>query len=48
MYFLSAWLYQVTRRTAINVVRGELRRPLLEQVAGWSEKARGSRPNIKM
>jgi RNA polymerase sigma factor (sigma-70 family) len=30
---LSAWLYQVTRRTAINVVRGESRRQLREQSA---------------
>jgi len=30
---LSAWLYQVTRRTAINVVRGESRRQLREQIA---------------
>jgi RNA polymerase sigma factor (sigma-70 family) len=30
---LTAWLYQVTRRTAIDVVRREARRQLLEQVA---------------
>ena len=30
---LAAWLYQVTRRTAINVVRGESRRQLREQIA---------------
>ena len=30
---LSAWLYEVTRRTAINVVRGESRRQLREQIA---------------
>jgi len=30
---LAAWLYQVTRRTAINVVRGEARRQLREQIA---------------
>jgi RNA polymerase sigma factor (sigma-70 family) len=30
---LTAWLYQVTRRTAINVVRGEARRQLREQIA---------------
>jgi RNA polymerase sigma factor (sigma-70 family) len=30
---LTAWLYQVTRRTAINVVRGESRRQLREQIA---------------
>jgi RNA polymerase sigma factor (sigma-70 family) len=30
---LSAWLYQVTRRTAIDVVRREARRQLREQVA---------------
>jgi len=30
---LTAWLYEVTRRTAINVVRGEARRQLREQVA---------------
>jgi len=30
---LSAWLYQVTRRTAIDVVRRELRRQLREQIA---------------
>jgi RNA polymerase sigma factor (sigma-70 family) len=30
---LPAWLYQVTRRTAINVVRGESRRQLREQIA---------------
>jgi RNA polymerase sigma factor (sigma-70 family) len=30
---LTAWLYEVTRRTAINVVRGEARRRLREQVA---------------
>lgn len=30
---LSAWLYEVTRRTAINVVRGEARRRLREQIA---------------
>src|SRR5213592_1475688 len=30
---LTAWLYQVTRRTAIDVVRREARRQLREQVA---------------
>src|SRR6266436_1527802 len=30
---LTAWLYQVTRRTAIDVVRGEVRRQLREQIA---------------
>jgi DNA-directed RNA polymerase specialized sigma24 family protein len=30
---LSAWLYQVTRRTAIDVVRRESRRQLREQVS---------------
>ena len=30
---LVAWLYEVTRRTAINVVRGEARRRLREQIA---------------
>src|SRR6185295_17695576 len=30
---LTAWLYQVTRRTAINEVRGEARRQLREQIA---------------
>src|SRR2546427_5770281 len=30
---LTAWLYQVTRRTAINVVRREARRQIREQVA---------------
>ena len=30
---LTAWLYKVTRRTAINVVRGEARRQLREQIA---------------
>src|SRR5688572_2669812 len=30
---LTAWLYKVTRRTAINVVRGEARRRLREQIA---------------
>src|SRR5438093_2906887 len=30
---LTAWLYQVTRRTAIDVVRREARRPLREQIA---------------
>src|SRR5689334_18578059 len=30
---LPAWLYQVTRRTAINVVRGEARRQVREQIA---------------
>ena len=30
---LSAWLYQVTRRTAINVVRREARRQIREQIA---------------
>jgi len=30
---LIAWLYEVTRRTAINVVRGEARRQLREQIA---------------
>jgi len=30
---LAAWLYQVTRRTAINVIRRESRRQLREQVA---------------
>ncbi len=30
---LTAWLYAVTRRTAINVVRGEARRQLREQTA---------------
>src|SRR5678815_2595780 len=29
--FLSAWLYQVARRTALNVVRCEARRKLREQ-----------------
>src|SRR5688572_17867398 len=29
---LTAWLYEVTRRTAINVVRGEARRQLREQI----------------
>jgi RNA polymerase sigma factor (sigma-70 family) len=30
---LSAWLYQVTRRTAIDVVRKEIRRQMREQIA---------------
>jgi RNA polymerase sigma factor (sigma-70 family) len=30
---LSAWLYQVTRRTAINVVRGEARRKIRERIS---------------
>ena len=30
---LAAWLYQVTRRTAIDVVRREVRRQLREQIA---------------
>src|SRR3989475_1974638 len=30
---LPAWLYQVTRRTAIDVVRSETRRQLREQIA---------------
>src|SRR3954447_19063328 len=30
---LTAWLYEVTRRTAINLVRGEARRQLREQIA---------------
>ena len=30
---LSAWLYQVTRRTAIDVIRREARRQLREQIA---------------
>jgi RNA polymerase sigma factor (sigma-70 family) len=30
---VTAWLYEVTRRTAINVVRGEARRQLREQIA---------------
>src|SRR5438477_10181727 len=30
---LTAWLYEVARRTAINVVRGEARRQLREQIA---------------
>jgi RNA polymerase sigma factor (sigma-70 family) len=30
---LTAWLYQVTRRTVINVVRGESRRQVREQIA---------------
>src|SRR5688572_27042638 len=30
---LTAWLYEVTRRTAINVVRSEARRRLREQIA---------------
>jgi RNA polymerase sigma factor (sigma-70 family) len=30
---LSAWLYEVTRRTAIDVVRGEVRRQLREKIA---------------
>ena len=30
---LTAWLYEITRRTAINVVRGEARRQLREQIA---------------
>src|SRR5215212_703554 len=29
---LTAWLYEVTRRTAIDVVRGEARRQLREQI----------------
>src|ERR1044072_3666570 len=35
---LTAWLYEVTRRTAINVVRGEARRQLREQIA-WEMNA---------
>ena len=30
---LTAWLYEVTRRTAINVVRGEARRQLREKIS---------------
>src|SRR5664279_2399057 len=30
---LTAWLYQVTRRTAIDVIRKESRRQLREQIA---------------
>src|SRR5256885_3717892 len=30
---VTAWLYQVTRRTAIDVVRREARRQLREQIA---------------
>src|SRR5215510_959853 len=30
---LTAWLYEVTRRTAINVARSEVRRQLREQIA---------------
>src|SRR6185312_12627455 len=30
---LTAWLYQVTRRTAIDVIRKESRRRLREQIA---------------
>src|SRR6185436_3185300 len=30
---LAAWLYEVTRRTGIDVVRGEVRRQLREQIA---------------
>jgi RNA polymerase sigma factor (sigma-70 family) len=30
---LTAWLYQVTRRTAVDVVRRESRRQLREQIA---------------
>src|SRR5947207_4370377 len=30
---LTAWLYQVTRRTAMDVVRKEVRRQLREQIA---------------
>jgi len=30
---LTAWLYQVTRRTAIDVIRSEARRQLREQIA---------------
>src|SRR5258706_15538668 len=30
---LTAWLYQVTRRTAIDVVRSEARRQFREQIA---------------
>jgi len=37
---LTAWLYEVTRRTAINVVRGEARRQLREQIGLESERSR--------
>src|SRR5262245_22795497 len=30
---LTAWLYQVTRRTAVDVIRAESRRQLREQIA---------------
>ena len=30
---LTAWLYEVTRRTGINMVRGEVRRQIREQIA---------------
>src|SRR5438445_5081009 len=30
---LTAWLYQVTRRTAVDVIRRESRRQLREQIA---------------
>jgi len=33
VHFLTAWLYQVTRRTAIDVIRKESRRQLREQIA---------------
>jgi len=34
---LTAWFYQVTRRTAIDVVRHESRRQLREQIANRNE-----------
>src|SRR5262245_53277280 len=30
---LTAWLYKVTHRIALNVVRGEIRRQMREQIA---------------
>src|ERR1035437_2428270 len=33
VHFLTAWLYQVTRRTAIDAIRKESRRQLREQIA---------------
>jgi RNA polymerase sigma factor (sigma-70 family) len=33
VHFLTAWLYQVARRTAIDVIRKESRRQLREQIA---------------
>src|SRR5271169_1613902 len=41
---VAAWLYQVTRRTAIDVVRRESRRQLREQIAADTNQMNPSSP----